>query len=153
MNETCKSYLDALFWGHSLEIKYFSPAHTKKNGLSHWIPAECAECSSKTIAAVGGYHCIVCDTFGPVEGLCRNCAGIPVPTAVYRAYNRYGELLYVGISHHSLRRFGEHSQDKPWWTEVDTVKITHYDSRTEALTAERQAIADERPQYNVQHNR
>ena len=39
-------------------------------------------------------------------------------------------------------------QDKDWWHEVCTVTLEWFDLRTEALLAEKHAIAIERPRYN-----
>jgi hypothetical protein len=73
-------------------------------------------------------------------------------TDLYRLYNAYGQLLYVGISYNALTRFSTHSGDKEWWQEVHDVTITHYDDRVIALCAEYVAIRTEHPRYNIMHN-
>lgn len=73
-------------------------------------------------------------------------------TALYRWYDADGVLLYVGISVDVVRRAGQHEISKPWWVEVASATVRHFDSRDEALVAEAEAIKAERPVYNVHHN-
>lgn len=72
-------------------------------------------------------------------------------TAVYRAYNDSGELLYVGISQRMrlAERMRHHAARTPWWPEVVAMGAVWYRSRHEALSAEALAIADEGPLHNV----
>jgi predicted GIY-YIG superfamily endonuclease len=74
-------------------------------------------------------------------------------TTLYRFYNTADELLYVGISEKGPERWKAHRKDKPWWTDVARTTTEHYDTRTEALDAERAAIIAEHPKHNVVHNR
>jgi hypothetical protein len=74
-------------------------------------------------------------------------------TTLYRFYNTADELLYVGISEKGPERWKAHRKDKPWWTDVARTTTEHYDTRTEALDAERAAIIAEKPKHNVVHNR
>jgi predicted GIY-YIG superfamily endonuclease len=67
---------------------------------------------------------------------------------LYRFWND-DTLLYVGISCDPGRRFGEHRQDKPWWTQVDKITLEQHPTRHAVLVAERQAIVLERPLYNL----
>lgn len=73
------------------------------------------------------------------------------PTALYRAFDAEGALLYVGISFNPLLRVGQHAKSKAWWTEVAKITVAHYPTRAAAAAAERSAIASERPRHNVQH--
>lgn len=73
------------------------------------------------------------------------------PHALYRLYGADDALLYVGISVH-LARWAGHATDKPWWREVARATVEWFPDRSAALTAERAAIATERPRCNVQHN-
>lgn len=73
-------------------------------------------------------------------------------TALYRLSDASGRLLYVGVSEVPLRRWKEHSKDKPWWPRVATLTLEWFDSRTEALGAEVDAIRSERPLHNLAHN-
>lgn len=70
------------------------------------------------------------------------------PTAVYRLYNRAGELLYVGISSQPRVRLVAH-QKRPWWGEVATREIVWYDHRQSASAEEERAIHREFPLYNA----
>lgn len=74
------------------------------------------------------------------------------PTTLYRFFDENDLLLYVGISGNPGRRFAQHAGDKPWWNQVALSTMEHYDDRESALRAERQAIRNECPQYNVAHN-
>lgn len=74
-------------------------------------------------------------------------------TALYRLRDASDQLLYIGVSDAPLRRWVEHSKDKPWWPRVVAFAFEWYDSRTEALRVEACAIRTERPLYNQIHNR
>lgn len=73
------------------------------------------------------------------------------PTSLYRLFDADGQLLYIGIALDTVRRLDEHANDKPWWGEVATVTLEHYPGRVEAQEAERAAIQDEHPAYNICH--
>lgn len=69
------------------------------------------------------------------------------PTALYRLF--CGEqLLYVGISCDPDGRLLDHKAQKPWWPDVDRVKVTWCRDRMSALRDEAWAIALEVPLYN-----
>lgn len=68
-------------------------------------------------------------------------------THLYRIWS--GELLlYVGISKSFLKRFSEHMVDQPWADEVTNVSCDVYETREQAIEAEKEAIEDEKPKYN-----
>lgn len=69
-------------------------------------------------------------------------------TDLYRYYSADGRLLYIGISLHAAVRASNH-RARPWWSDVATITVEHLDDRTVALAAERSAIIDENPLYNV----
>lgn len=75
-----------------------------------------------------------------------------VRTALYRLRSANGQLLYVGISSKPPQRWGQHAADKEWWPEVATLSVEWFDSRTEALAMEANAIRAEQPRHNIQHN-
>ena len=75
------------------------------------------------------------------------------PTQLYRHYDSSGRLLYVGISNNHIARLGQHRDAAQWFHLIDSVKIEHFKSRAEALEAERQAIQNEDPKYNIQHKK
>lgn len=68
-------------------------------------------------------------------------------------YSKKRDLLYVGITKNRETRFDGHNATKTWWGEVDYITVEHYDSRWEVETAEKAAIAAERPRYNINHNK
>jgi predicted GIY-YIG superfamily endonuclease len=74
------------------------------------------------------------------------------PHVLYRAFNAQGQLLYVGITMNPGNRFAQHSDEKPWWTDVANIRVEQFASRNEVLTAEREVIKSERPLHNVVHN-
>jgi predicted GIY-YIG superfamily endonuclease len=73
------------------------------------------------------------------------------PTTLYRLFDDDMRLLYVGIAGNPGRRFEQHAIDKPWWGEVAFVRTRHFETRSDALDAERQAIQEENPRHNVVH--
>lgn len=76
----------------------------------------------------------------------------PVRTALYRLYDRDGELLYVGITDSPKRRFKDHADDKCWWPDVTARTVDWLPTRAHALAAEAQAIRTESPRFNFHHN-
>lgn len=70
-------------------------------------------------------------------------------TALYRHLDSSGGLLYVGISFSVVRRTGEHRRDRSWWSEVASITLEWFDSREDAIEAERKAIESESPRYNI----
>lgn len=69
---------------------------------------------------------------------------------VYRLFNVEGDLLYIGQTGDISVRLRNHKHDKPWWDEVAEMRTTPYLSKGAAVEAERVAIREERPRYNVQ---
>jgi predicted GIY-YIG superfamily endonuclease len=70
---------------------------------------------------------------------------------LYRHYDADGALLYVGISASSVGRLVSHRAKSRWFDLVTRVDIERFTTRAEALRAERSAIANERPIFNVRH--
>lgn len=70
-------------------------------------------------------------------------------TTLYRLFSADCELLYVGIAQRWYNRMAEHASQKAWWPEVVNVDLETFPSREAARAAERQAIRDEKPVYNV----
>ena len=68
---------------------------------------------------------------------------------LYRFYDAAGRLLYVGITANPITRFKQHRREKPWWLDVAEIKMQQFASRPDLENAERQAIRDERPLWNV----
>ena len=71
------------------------------------------------------------------------------PHVVYRFYNSEGHLLYVGISVSALHRVASHKVVQRWWGDVTRIDLAHYPNWKTARDAERAAIRDESPRYNI----
>lgn len=67
---------------------------------------------------------------------------------VYRAYDRSGDLLYVGVSLSAWMRLASH-RTKEWWTDVANITVEHFETIDEAGAAESAAILSEGPAHNV----
>jgi hypothetical protein len=71
------------------------------------------------------------------------------PTDLYRHFDENGNLLYVGISLSAVARLVQHRGRSGWFPRIARVEIERHSSRHEALEAERNAITQERPMFNV----
>jgi hypothetical protein len=69
-------------------------------------------------------------------------------TMLYRFFNDRKQLLYVGISARGPKRWSEHAKNRPWWHEVKSSTIEHFETRQDALLAEGVAIRTEMPLHN-----
>lgn len=69
-------------------------------------------------------------------------------TGLYRLIGADGQLLYVGISCDPETRMKAH-HGRAWWSQVESNRIEWHETRVAALVAERIAIREERPRYNV----
>ena len=69
--------------------------------------------------------------------------------ALYRHFDGSGVLLYVGIAYRPHIRTEQHRALSPWFALVEDTSIEWRASRDLAAAAERQAIRDERPLFNV----
>ena len=72
-------------------------------------------------------------------------------TTLYRFYGRHANLLYIGISLDIAHRWRDHRDTKWWWCEVAAITLQHFNTRREALEAERYAIQTEMPEHNIDH--
>ena len=73
------------------------------------------------------------------------------PTKLYRHFDSNNKLLYVGISSAPLIRIAKHT-GRSWGQRIARVDLQQYPTREEALIAERTAIQNEQPEWNVLHN-
>lgn len=69
-------------------------------------------------------------------------------TALYRAFDSRGELLYVGISGQPLGRWRLHATTSQWWPTARRLTYEVFPGEIEALDHERHAIKSEKPRYN-----
>jgi len=72
----------------------------------------------------------------------------PERTALYRLYGAHDRLLYVGITNNPTVRWASHSATQPWWHLVVRKDVEWFDSRSEALIAEKKAVTAEGPVYD-----
>lgn len=70
----------------------------------------------------------------------------PRRTALYRLYDRSGQLLYLGVAFDPKQRWRAHAKEQPWWPLVADRQVTWYPTREEA-------ILNERPLFNVLKHR
>ena len=75
-----------------------------------------------------------------------------IPTTLYRHFDSNDNLLYVGISLNEFNRFKQHMVNSDWPTDAAYTNYERFDTREEALLAEKQAIVNEKPLYNKIHN-
>ena len=73
-------------------------------------------------------------------------------TSLYRHFDSEGRLLYVGISINPMIRFTQHKAEKDWIDEVKSITIDQFNSRKDAIYAEKKAIESEKPKYNIVYN-
>jgi len=64
-------------------------------------------------------------------------------------FDKNGGQLYNGIGGNPGRRFEQHRGEKPWWGDVDNIKLEHFSKREEAAAAELRSIQEENPKYNI----
>jgi predicted GIY-YIG superfamily endonuclease len=71
------------------------------------------------------------------------------PTTLYRYFDEYSNLLYVGITNSISRRASEHYKNSEWHRYARYATLEHYPTRDDALDAEIKAIVKENPHYNI----
>jgi hypothetical protein len=69
-------------------------------------------------------------------------------TELYRHFDEYGRLLYVGVSLRSLQRLLQHREKCEWFDLIHSITIERWPTRELALIAEKQAIRNEHPYFN-----
>lgn len=70
-------------------------------------------------------------------------------TALYRLFDDNDQLLYVGIAFNPRVRWYHHKKHKAWWPEVTRREVVWLEDRRLAEAAEQEAIAMEKPLYNI----
>lgn len=73
---------------------------------------------------------------------------------LYRHFDSHGTLLYVGISQWRQRKTRQttHACQARWWAFVERTEFEDYDDEKPAREAERTAIAQEKPIFNLDRN-
>jgi predicted GIY-YIG superfamily endonuclease len=84
----------------------------------------------------------------------RLIAAIKAGTAValYHWFDAADRLLYVGISNSLAQRQAAHAKKSSWSEFAVRCSVARFPTREEAELAEKAAIEQERPLFNVQHN-
>ncbi|MBS7790250.1 hypothetical protein KTR66_09600 [Roseococcus sp. SDR] len=80
----------------------------------------------------------------------RGCGKL-LKTDLYRHYDANGRLLYVGVSLSAVVRLAQHRDLSQWATQIARVDVQKFDTRDQALAAERAAIKSEKPLHNIMH--
>lgn len=70
------------------------------------------------------------------------------PNFVYRVFDDYGHLLYVGCSLDVDKRMKVHRREAPWFKYATTIASFGPWPRSEAMRREREAIETESPYFN-----
>ena len=70
-------------------------------------------------------------------------------TSLYRHFDAKGTLLYVGISLNTVNRLCQHKTSSPWINDISLIKIEQFNTREEAIEAEKTAIQNECPLHNI----
>jgi hypothetical protein len=74
-----------------------------------------------------------------------------VVTTLYRFYDEFGVLLYVGVTSVGPSRWSEHEKNREWWERVARVTVEQFPDRATAMAAEKAAILAEHPLFNTVH--
>jgi hypothetical protein len=75
-----------------------------------------------------------------------------VRTALYRHFDKNGNLLYVGVSLNAIERTISHRDKSHWYNDIARIEIEWHHSRSAAYYHQKQAIQREHPRYNVRDN-
>ncbi len=68
---------------------------------------------------------------------------------VYRCYDASGWLLYIGLTNSLTQRKWHHRQNSFWWPQLFWMTTEEHPDRESGTYAERMAILNEDPLYNV----
>jgi hypothetical protein len=72
---------------------------------------------------------------------------------LYRHFDEQNQLLYVGVSISTMTRLRQHRDCSSWFDKIKRVDVQRFESREDALIAEREAIKAEKPLFNVYHRK
>ncbi|MBB4931872.1 putative GIY-YIG superfamily endonuclease [Lipingzhangella halophila] len=73
-------------------------------------------------------------------------------TLLYRYYDEHDVLLYVGVSANLMARQTNHEADSTWMDFAARSTIERFTARADAESAERTAIEEHQPLFNIEHN-
>lgn len=69
-------------------------------------------------------------------------------TALYKAYDADGALIYVGISGDWAKRLCQHRGASPWYYDIARLEVEWFSDRWQALAREKALIAEHEPKWN-----
>lgn len=72
-----------------------------------------------------------------------------VRTALYRHFDKDGNLLYLGVSLNAIERTISHRDKSPWYQDIARIEIEWHNSRSAAYYHEKRAIQYEHPRHNI----
>lgn len=70
---------------------------------------------------------------------------------IYRQFDANNVLLYVGVTKKLSSRMHSHLRRSKWRKEITKIELAMFQSREEVYAAERQAIKNEHPKYNIRY--
>ncbi len=73
-------------------------------------------------------------------------------TELYRHYDKDYILLYIGISLSAVNRLKQHKSTSKWIDRAVYMETQRFETRSDALIAEKAAIRNEEPLFNIVHN-
>lgn len=73
----------------------------------------------------------------------------PHPHYVYRCYDATSRLIYVGCTNNPVNRLASHRRKAWWGDQIASTRLIVFPTRSKALEKEREAIATEKPRWNV----
>lgn len=73
-------------------------------------------------------------------------------TLLYRYYDDFDVLLYVGVTANLVERQTSHETDSTWMDFATRSTIERFTKREDAESAEQAAIEEHQPLFNIEHN-
>lgn len=73
------------------------------------------------------------------------------PCCLYRFFDDAGAVIYVGITHDPATRMRAHYGKQPWAGEIARSELAWHPNKAAAQCAERAAVEQFNPRYNVVH--
>ena len=74
-------------------------------------------------------------------------------TDLYRHFGEDGTLLYVGVSLSAMQRLMQHRSHAHWFEQIKRIEVERFATRQQAFAAERAAVINEKPAFNIQFQR
>jgi excinuclease UvrABC nuclease subunit len=74
------------------------------------------------------------------------------PYAVYRMFSVDGKLLYIGCTSKIFARLKSHEDMHVWATDIAQISVEWLADKNDALAAEKTAIENEGPEWNLLYN-